>query len=97
MRFELALALIYLVAYALAVVFGKRQATRPKVEQLLQNKWTLRADIFIWAGIVGLVVLPGLAKVWIAFIFLSSLPALIRLTLGFQRKPAEEGGKDGLT
>ena len=96
MRFEVALVLIYLVAYALAVILGKRQATRAKIEQILQNKWTLRADIFIWTGIVGLLVLPGLTKVWIAFIFLSSLPALVRLTLGFQRKPVE-GGKDGLT
>jgi hypothetical protein len=97
MRFEVILILIYLVAYALAVIFGKRQATREKIEQLLQNKWILHADIFIWAGIVGLLVLPGLSKMWISFVFLSSLPALVRWTLGFRTKPDEAGGKGGLT
>lgn len=97
MRFEVSLVLIYLVAYALAVIFGKRQATREKIEQLLQNKWILRADIFIWAGIVGLLVLPELSKMWISFVFLSSLPALVRWTLGFQKNSAEEGGKDGFS
>lgn len=91
MNFEVTLALVYLCLFIVGVFLSKWSIAREKMQSAFHSKWIKWPSHLIWVGLLGLYALPDLSKVWIALIFLMTLPAILRWVCEKPPKEDDDG------